>query len=233
MAAVMLATYPEVFAGGAVIGGLPYGCATTVSAAFEQMRGKRASTPDELKRFVQGASKHDGPWPTLSVWHGTHDQTVKPRNSDQIVEQWRRMHALDETAEIQNVSGHKRRVWTDAVGREVIEQFEILGMGHGVPLATGGAFGLGAEGPFMLEAGLSSTREIARFWGILQQGDTAESLLRQARHNSYGLNGEIILPGSVIAAKSPPGKERPVDQPSENFIERTIHNALKAAGLIR
>jgi hypothetical protein len=115
----------------------------------------------------------------------------------------------------------------------VIEQFEILGMGHGVPLATGGAFGLGAEGPFMLEAGLSSTREIARFWGILQQGDTAESLLRQARHNSYGLNGEIILPGSVIAAKSPPGKERPVDQPSENFIERTIHNALKAAGLIR
>ncbi len=33
-AAVMLATYPEVFAGGAILSGLPYRCATTVSAAF-------------------------------------------------------------------------------------------------------------------------------------------------------------------------------------------------------
>ena len=30
MASVMLATYPEVFAGGAIIAGLPYGCASTV-----------------------------------------------------------------------------------------------------------------------------------------------------------------------------------------------------------
>ena len=36
MASVMLATYPEVFAGGAIIAGLPYGCARTVQQAFEQ-----------------------------------------------------------------------------------------------------------------------------------------------------------------------------------------------------
>jgi poly(hydroxyalkanoate) depolymerase family esterase len=34
MASVMLATYPEVFAGGAIIAGLPYGCAGNVQQAF-------------------------------------------------------------------------------------------------------------------------------------------------------------------------------------------------------
>ena len=34
MTAVMLATYPELFAGGAIVAGLPYGCATNVQEAL-------------------------------------------------------------------------------------------------------------------------------------------------------------------------------------------------------
>jgi poly(hydroxyalkanoate) depolymerase family esterase len=41
MASVMLATYPEVFAGGANIAGLPYGSASSVQEAFEAMDGPR------------------------------------------------------------------------------------------------------------------------------------------------------------------------------------------------
>src|SRR6516165_7032885 len=37
MASVMLATYPEIFAGGAIIAGLPYGCANNIQQAFEAM----------------------------------------------------------------------------------------------------------------------------------------------------------------------------------------------------
>ena len=37
MGSVMLATYPEVFAGGAIIAGLPYGCADNVQQALEAM----------------------------------------------------------------------------------------------------------------------------------------------------------------------------------------------------
>jgi feruloyl esterase len=37
MTSVMLATYPEVFAGGAIIAGLPYGAAKNVQQAFENM----------------------------------------------------------------------------------------------------------------------------------------------------------------------------------------------------
>ena len=39
MTAVMLATYPELFAGGSIIAGLPYGVAASVPQAMERMRG--------------------------------------------------------------------------------------------------------------------------------------------------------------------------------------------------
>jgi poly(hydroxyalkanoate) depolymerase family esterase len=42
MASVMLATYPEIFAGGAIIAGLPYGCAASVQEALEAMFQERA-----------------------------------------------------------------------------------------------------------------------------------------------------------------------------------------------
>jgi feruloyl esterase len=37
MASVMLAAYPDIFAGGAIIAGLPYGAATNVQEAFQSM----------------------------------------------------------------------------------------------------------------------------------------------------------------------------------------------------
>ena len=76
MASVMLATYPDVFAGGAIIAGLPYGSAATIPEAFDRMRGHGGPSDQALQTLLRGASDHDGPWPTISVWHGTADLTV-------------------------------------------------------------------------------------------------------------------------------------------------------------
>jgi poly(3-hydroxybutyrate) depolymerase len=45
MASAMLAAYPEVFAGGAIIAGLPYGCASNVQQAFEAMFTAKMAFP--------------------------------------------------------------------------------------------------------------------------------------------------------------------------------------------
>src|SRR5690606_13373617 len=87
MTSVLLATYPEVFAGGAVIAGLPYGCADTMPQAFDRMRGHGLPDGVDLSALVRRASSHDGSWPTLSVWHGTADATVSQRNAQAIVDQ--------------------------------------------------------------------------------------------------------------------------------------------------
>lgn len=167
MASVMLATYPELFAGGAIIAGLPYGTATSIPEAFDRMRARGGPPAAALGKLVTGASSHEGPWPTISVWHGDSDATVSHGNSALIVEQWRAIHGLEHTpSAVEEDDGYLRRVWRDANGRDVIEEYCIAGLGHGTPLSTSGADACGTAGPYMLEAGISSTRRIASFWGL-------------------------------------------------------------------
>jgi poly(hydroxyalkanoate) depolymerase family esterase len=167
MASVMLATYPEVFAGGAIIAGLPYGCASNVQQAFEAMFTEQGYAAEALGDRVRSASKHRGPWPKISVWHGTRDPIVKPSNGEDIIRQWINVHGLPETPSYQeSIGSHTRRVWSDPSGEAMIEAFSIRGMAHGVPLATTSRESCGGAHAFFLDVGISSTDHIARFWRL-------------------------------------------------------------------
>jgi hypothetical protein len=119
---------------------------------------------------VRAASRHKGPWPKISVWHGSEDPIVKPTNADAILKQWINVHGLSvDPALVDVVDGYSRRLWRNA-GDTVIEAFSIAGMGHGVPLATNtGAQRCGAAGEFMHDIGISSTYHIARFFGLADE----------------------------------------------------------------
>ncbi|MGB6537317.1 MAG: PHB depolymerase family esterase [Xanthobacteraceae bacterium] len=167
MATVMLATYPEAFAGGAIIAGLPYGCAHSVQQAFEAMFTERECAAPALGDKVRAASTHRGRWPRISLWHGTADPIVKASNAEDSIRQWTDVHGLSAIPSYEEAIGpHTRRVWTGADGEPLIEAFAISGMAHGVPLATAGEDGCGAAGAFFLDAGISSTRRIADFWRL-------------------------------------------------------------------
>lgn len=84
MAAVMHATYPELFASGALIAGLAFGGANTAFEALDRMRGSRASSDADLLGLVRSASSHGGPWPSITIWQGAADHTVAPANADHI-----------------------------------------------------------------------------------------------------------------------------------------------------
>jgi len=169
MAASMLATYPDVFAGGAIIAGLAYGTASTIPEAFDRMRGHGGPSPTELQRRLAKASPHKGPWPRISIWQGAADHTVAPSNADSVVAQWQGVHGVSlSPTRKETVDGQMRQVWRDADGNEVMEKYTIAGMGHGTPLQTSGSDGLGRGGQFMLDVGISSTRHIARFWGLTE-----------------------------------------------------------------
>lgn len=167
MASVMLASYPELFAGGAIIAGLPFGCATSVLEALARMRGEGFPADHRLAELVREASDHQGRWPTVSVWQGSADRIVCPSNSDRIIAQWQALHGIEKAMpERVTIGASKRRTWRDLSGRTAVEAYEIIGMGHGTPLDTGAPEGCGKAAPYMLEAGISSTRHIARFWGL-------------------------------------------------------------------
>jgi poly(hydroxyalkanoate) depolymerase family esterase len=170
MAAVMLATYPELFAAGAIIAGLPFGTAANLNEALESMLGVRARCSRDWGDLVRTASRHRGPWPRVSVWHGGADAVVRSENADHIVEQWINLHGLDCQPTLEEIiDGYPRRVWRNRIGNDVIESYTIRGMAHGVPLATGsGEKHCGVPGPFFFDVGISSSYHIAKFWGLTE-----------------------------------------------------------------
>ena len=168
MACVMLATYPELFAAGAIIAGLPFATAANLSEALESMVRVRARSSPQWGDLVRAASRHRGPWPRVSVWHGGADTVVRPDNADQIARQWINVHGLDDEPALEEIiDGYRRRVWRNRTGNDVVESYTIAGMAHGVPLAAGsGEKHCGVAGPFFIDVGISSTYHIARFWGL-------------------------------------------------------------------
>ncbi|WP_343345527.1 PHB depolymerase family esterase [Sphingomicrobium sp. XHP0239] len=211
MAAVMLAAYPDTFAGGAVIAGLPYATANNVPQALERMRGQDVPDAGKLGQIVRSASQHEGPWPTLSVWHGTQDATVDRSNARAIVDQWRALHAAPGDPQRSDmVNGHVHHVWQDAHGRDVIEEYQIAGLGHGTPLSTRHSGSGEMAGPHMLEAGISSTTHILQFWKIATD--------------------EAVSPDRTAPL---PETDSRKTGPVPNDIKRTIEQALQAAGLLR
>jgi poly(hydroxyalkanoate) depolymerase family esterase len=228
MASVMVATNPEVFAGAGIIAGLPYGVAAGVPQAFAAMYQDRSETAEDLGRRVLQASDHSGPWPRISVWHGAADATVKSSNADAIVRQWLDLQGLDAALALSNGPGHE--IWTRE-GVALVEKRLIPGMGHGTPVSTQGPDGLGRSGPFLLEAGVSSSLELAKFWGLAPVADDA---VAPTKPNS-------AEPQPTPAAAGPWGARHSEQQPSRlkgkdadaNGIEDTIKRALRAAGLLK
>jgi len=239
MTAVMLATYPEVFAGGAIIAGLPYGCASNVQQAFEAMFTEQGHAARALGDTVREASRHRGPWPKISVWQGTNDPIVKPANGEAIIRQWTNVHGLSGSPSYQElIGGHTRRIWSDAKGEALIEAFTIRGIAHGVPLATTtGGERCGAAGAFFLDVGISSTHQIARFWRL---HESLVEMPRAAEPMSAPIQVPTVSPAFVIAAAAAEGSHSSAEPPlAEEELQMNypldpntvIAAAFRAAGL--
>ncbi len=164
MAACLLAAYPDRFAAGAVVAGLPVGCADgSGQAMLRMMQAGPQRTPAEWA----AAARACGPprvaaWPRLSVWHGGADHTVAPANADALATQFAALHGLHAAPDEESSpdTGLRRRVWRDAAGGAAVEHWSLGRMGHGYP-ARGGR-----EQNWVLPVGVQATEEIARFWGL-------------------------------------------------------------------
>jgi poly(hydroxyalkanoate) depolymerase family esterase len=241
MAAAMLAVYPDVFAAGAIIAGLPYGTARNVQEAFESMFQGRPRATRAWGDLVRRASPHRGPWPRVSVWHGDIDATVKPANADAIIQQWTDVHGINAAPLEDRVDGYPRKVWRQD-GVDLIESYTITGMAHGTPLATGtGDQGCGTAGPFLLEAGISSSYHIAKFFGLTgaarMRADMNELAAVGAKaHNSPLAPSDVenipderveILNGKTDEPKFEDAARGPID------VMAIITKALTSAGLMK
>lgn len=227
MASALLATYPERFSGGAIIAGLPFGGAAGVPQAWERMRARRLDPPGALEALVRDASHHRGPWPSLSIWQGSEDQVVSPRNAEAILDQWLGLHGLAaKPTRIEAVNGYPRRTWTDASGKDVVEAYSITGMGHGAPIGRSGASEYGVPGAHIFETEISSTLAIASFWDLIGELP-AQSSSTSVPADSDSVYFRPQYSGPILSHTQLKGASPSAD------IQTVIENALRAAGLMK
>jgi poly(hydroxyalkanoate) depolymerase family esterase len=235
MTSVMLACYPDVFEAGAIVAGLPYGTAANVQQAFAAMSQCPARSPKEWgDAACRAYPGYRGPWPRVSIWHGGADRTVVPNNAKEIIKQWTYVHGLSLTPSLNDtIEGYPRQLWLDGNDKEILEFYSIPHMAHGTPLSTGDADAqCGAAGPFLLEAGISSSFHIARFFGLTEAGATSVPARRTQEINATTSVSDA-KERATAADEHAPDWARARGTASGIDIGAIIGKALAAAGLIK
>lgn len=195
MTSTLLAAYPDVFAGGAIVAGIPHRCATSQSAAFSCMNPGSNLTPSQWGDKVRASSTWTGPWPIVSIWHGDGDFVVRPMNLTESMEQWTNVHGIDQTAEVSDtVGGFPHKVYKTSSGQARVETYTITGMGHGTPVDPGtGETQCGTAGAYILDVNLCSSYYIARFFGLDNLDGIAPTATITAPANGAAVTGSVAI----------------------------------------
>jgi poly(hydroxyalkanoate) depolymerase family esterase len=249
MASSVLAAYPELFAAGAIVAGLPHGSAGNLAEALEAMSKGRERRAREWGEIVRSSSAHRGPWPRLSIWHGTQDTIVRPVNAEASVLQWVDVHGVSVTPSSDETCGsHRVRKWRENNGEIAVEAHTIAGMGHGVPLALRAKNRSGAGGPFHFDVGVSSPRLILKFFEIAdaelelahdRAAQTAVERIRQGASLSQPIHAspdprdaifEVLRKAGVMNDTVTGRRQHP---PLSTKVQDVINSALRTAGLLK
>jgi poly(hydroxyalkanoate) depolymerase family esterase len=166
MAALMAAVWPEVFAGGATLAGIPYDCTTKFLEVSTCLKPGMDRTPDDWGSRVRNANpNYAGTYPPMSFWQGSADSFVAPTNRTQLIRQWTDVqHISDTPTASETVEGATHSLYKDSSGHLLVESYEVTGMDHGVPIKSGGK--CGAASQYTLDAGICAARHIADFFGL-------------------------------------------------------------------
>lgn len=171
MTASMLATYPDLFAGGSVNAGIAHGCATTVSQAYSCMSPGVDRTPAAWGNLARsGYAGYAGPRPKVAIWHGQSDTTVRPMNGRELRDQWTDVAGVGVTPTATGTLA-SGVTWSE-YGNARVRLTEIAGMGHGTPVDPGTAPNqCGTAGAYFIDTVCGAWHD-AVFFGLTGSGTT-------------------------------------------------------------
>jgi poly(hydroxyalkanoate) depolymerase family esterase len=156
MAAILGATYPDLFAAVGVHSGLARGAARDLQSGLAAMRqGAAIATHSGGPGVARGV-------PTI-VFHGDRDTTVNPRNGEQVLAQALALSAADgpkrtvSEGRVPNGHSYTRSLYRDARGNVVGEHWLVHGAGHAW---SGGS----PSGSFTDPRGPDASKEMLRFF---------------------------------------------------------------------
>ncbi|HSU77404.1 MAG TPA: PHB depolymerase family esterase [Burkholderiales bacterium] len=143
MAAIMAATYPDLYAAAGVHSGLPYAAARGAATAAAAMRFKRLGAAPALPSIP------------MIVFHGDSDTTVHPSNSE---------YAMRPSISEQGIAGGRRYTRSAFYEGVPFEHWLVHSGGHAWSGGSGEASFTDAKGP-------DASREMLRFFFSAQRAD--------------------------------------------------------------
>jgi poly(3-hydroxybutyrate) depolymerase len=148
-AGLVLATaYPDIFAAVGVHSGLAVGTAHDAASAARAMQ------------LGAPGRRHSDQMPTI-IFHGDADKTVNPRNGRFVgiraLEPYKKLDRTEKPGKVVGGRAYVKEVYREGRGRPYMEQWTVLGAGHGW---SGGH----AAGSFTDPSGPDASREIVRFF---------------------------------------------------------------------
>jgi poly(hydroxyalkanoate) depolymerase family esterase len=172
MASLVAAAYPETFAAVGVHSGLPPGAARSLPEGLAAMRAGAGGTalpagiPVRMRSKANPAPPAELPVPAI-VFHGDHDQTVHPRNGEQVVAAVLRSRVrsgaptdsrpvVEQGVSIQG-RRYTRSTHRSDTGQPITEHWLVHGAGHAW---SGGQ----ATGSYTDAQGPDASREMLRFF---------------------------------------------------------------------
>jgi poly(hydroxyalkanoate) depolymerase family esterase len=206
MTAVMLAAYPDVFAAGAAMSGIPFGCATNGGLAGETCMLPPGVTKT-AKAWGDLARGADPSWtgarPRMSVWQGTSDNVVTFTNFAEMVKQWTDVQGLDSVVGVTETVGSAEHVsYNDGSGRTMVESWAISSMLHGQAIDP--ANGCGTAGLYIIDEHLCSALYAAKFFGLTDEpADAGAPAGLDAATPAVPPDAQVVAPDAGAPASHP------------------------------
>jgi poly(hydroxyalkanoate) depolymerase family esterase len=172
MAAIMGATYPDLYAAVGVHSGLAPGAAQDLASAFSAMQdGAASNTPRDVS--ISGSAIGV----PLIVFHGDRDATVHPRNAEQLLAYYRTADTTPggrntanepvppvtvQKGQVPDGYAYTRATQRDVEGYPIMEQWMVHGLGHAW---SGGS----SAGSYTDPKGPDASAEMVRFFNQQHQ----------------------------------------------------------------
>ncbi|MEB3043820.1 extracellular catalytic domain type 1 short-chain-length polyhydroxyalkanoate depolymerase [Rhizobium mulingense] len=164
MTAALVANYPTLFAGAAMIAGMPFGSSRDAMSALRAMKSGAREPAGGWGRPVAEISSDTTSWPAITIWHGDKDRTVNPLNAQACIDQW-----LGVLRIARDGGKNEQRVWGrlqtwKASGGKTVSLYSIQDLGHGLPV--GRRQPAETRDAFVIPSGISLPLELMRLWGL-------------------------------------------------------------------
>jgi len=148
MTNVMAAEYPDVFAAGSAMMGVPATCFATTGGSTWSSDCANGNITKTAQQWGDAARAmypgYTGTYPRMQLWHGTADPTLNYHNFGEEIKQWTNLKGVSQTPVSTDSpqSGWTRTRYGNNTTQAPVEGISISGLGHSLPLAGTVAYGI-------------------------------------------------------------------------------------------